>query len=50
MTTLADDQNRETLKQAYKSRRWATRVDKMPADQVIAIVLRLKQQGKIKEK
>ena len=48
MTTLAEDPNRSLLKTVYKSRKWASKVDKMNPDQVIAIVLRLKQQGKIK--
>jgi hypothetical protein len=38
---------REALKGAYKSKSWKTKVDQMSEDQVVAIYLRLKTQGKI---
>lgn len=38
---------REKLKTVYKSKAWAAKVDKMPADQVIAIYKRLQAQKKI---
>lgn len=39
---------REELKKAYpNSQRWHERVDKMPPDQVTAIYIRLRSQGKL---
>lgn len=38
---------REQLKQAYPSKRWAEKVDKMSDSQVIAVLMRLKLQNKI---
>jgi len=38
---------REQLKGVYKNPTWANKVDKMSEDQVIAIYLRLKAQGKL---
>lgn len=38
---------REALKSVYPSKRWATKVNNMPESQVIAVYLRLKQQGKV---
>lgn len=39
---------REALKQAYpRSRRWATKVDKMDDRQVYAVYTRLKAQNKV---
>jgi len=41
-------QQRELLKKAYPhSKTWSSKVNKMPEDQVTAIYLRLKGQGKI---
>jgi len=39
---------RELLKSIYRGKKYAKTVDKMSDSQVIAIVLRLKSQGKIK--
>lgn len=44
MTTT---QERELLKRAYPSKKWAEKVDKMADSQVIAVLMRLKAQGKI---
>ena len=45
---MARDQERTRLKEAYPgSESWARRVDHMTDDQVIAIYLRLKSQGKV---
>ena len=38
---------REAVKAAYPSKRWATKVDAMEDDQVAAVYLRLKAQGKV---
>lgn len=38
---------RDAVKKAYPSRRWATRVDKMDDQTVYAIFTRLKAQNKI---
>lgn len=38
---------REELKRAYPNKKWAEKVDKMPEDQVVAVYMRLRQQGKI---
>ena len=38
---------RELLKTAYPSKKWAEKVDKMSHSQVIAVYYRLKQQGKL---
>jgi hypothetical protein len=38
---------RELIKQAYPTKTWQAKVDKMPESQVTAIYLRLKGQGKI---
>ncbi len=40
-------QDREKLKQAYRGKKWAAKVDKMSDAQVAAILLSLKQQGKL---
>lgn len=40
--------NRELLKQAYPSPKWAKKVDKMSESQVVAVLMRLKAQGKLK--
>lgn len=39
--------DRERLKKAYPSKKWAEKVDKMSEAQVSAVLLRLKSQGKI---
>lgn len=39
---------REQLKKQYPSKTWAAKLDKMSDSQVIAILLRLKLQGKLK--
>lgn len=38
---------RELLKKAYPSKKWAAKVDKMSDSQVAAVYLRLKSQGKV---
>lgn len=38
---------RESIKAVYPGKKWAEKVDKMTEDQVVAVYLRLKQQGKI---
>ena len=40
---------REQLKSVYPSKTWAQKVDKMPDHQVFAVLMRLKQQRKVKE-
>lgn len=44
---MVDRQQREELKKAYPSQRWAEKVDKMSAQQVTAIYIRLRAQGKL---
>jgi hypothetical protein len=41
------NQTREAVKAAYPSKKWSVKVDKMDDDQVAAIYLRLKAQGKV---
>lgn len=41
------DQYREELKKAYPSDQWAKKVDAMRPDQVTAIYIRLRSQGKL---
>jgi hypothetical protein len=41
---------RDAVKEAYRSKAWAAKVDKMSEDQVVAIYMRLKAQGIIEEK
>lgn len=41
------NRKRNELKQAYSGRTWATKVDKMNEQQVAAVYLRLKAQGKV---
>lgn len=43
-----ESKEREAVKAAYPSRKWATKVSKMDDQQVIAVYLRLKSQGKVK--
>ena len=38
---------REALKAVYPSKRWATKVNNMSDNQVIAVYLRFKSQGKV---
>jgi hypothetical protein len=38
---------REQLKGVYKNETWAKKVDNMSDDQVIAVYMRLKAQGKL---
>lgn len=38
---------REAVKAAYSSQKWAHRVDQMSDSQVIAVYMRLKKQGKV---
>jgi len=45
---MTRQQEKELVKQAYPhSKSWASKVDRMPENQVTAIFLRLKQQGKL---
>lgn len=44
---MASNQDRETLKNAYPSRKWAQKVDKMSDSQVVAVLMRLRAQNKI---
>lgn len=44
---MASNQDRETLKKAYPSRKWAQKVDKMSDSQVVAVLMRLRAQNKI---
>lgn len=45
---MATNNERNELKRAYPSKRWADKVDKMKDDQVLAMYRRLQNQGKIK--
>ena len=44
---MADINKREVLKRVYSGQKWQRKVDNMADDQVTAIYLRLKTQGKI---
>lgn len=44
---MGNNQDREQLKRAYPNKKWADKVDKMSDSQVVAVVLRLRQQGKL---
>lgn len=44
---MAEPNKREVLKRVYPSNKWARKVDHMSDDQVTAVYLRLKAQGKI---
>lgn len=44
---MAAKKDRELLKQVYPSKKWAEKVDKMSDSQVVAVMLRLKGQGKL---
>jgi hypothetical protein len=41
------EKKREALKGAYPGKKWADKVDDMSDDQVIALYLRFKGQGKV---
>jgi hypothetical protein len=45
---MAANKERDELKRAYPSKQWAEKVDKMSAEQVIAVYMRLRAQGKIR--
>jgi hypothetical protein len=45
---LSTKTERALLKAAYGGKKWAARVDEMSDAQVIAVIRRLQQQGKIK--
>ncbi|MET0785914.1 MAG: hypothetical protein ABWY25_04350 [Paenisporosarcina sp.] len=45
----AEDKYREELKKAYPSKNFAEKVDKMRPDQVTAIYIRLRSQGKLRK-
>lgn len=45
---MASAAERKLLKDAYPSKKWAAKVDKMSDSQVIAVLMRLKSQGKIR--
>ena len=48
---MAYEKEREALKTVYSGAKWIQKVNKMPDDQVVAIYMRLKLQGKLtKEK
>lgn len=42
------NRERELVKAAYPSRKWADKVDAMTGSQVIAVYMRLRLQGKIR--
>lgn len=44
---MGNNQDRDQLKRAYPSKKWADKVDKMSDSQVVAVILRLRQQGKL---
>jgi hypothetical protein len=44
---MSISQMREALKAAYKSKKWADRVNQMPDGQVYAIFRNLQSQGKV---
>lgn len=44
---MAGNQERELLKKAYPSKKWAEKVDKMSDSQVVAVFMRLKAQRKV---
>lgn len=44
---MGNNSERELLKKVYPNRKWAEKVDKMSESQVVAVVLRLRQQGKL---
>lgn len=44
---MSVDHKRETVKGAYSGDKWKQKVDSMPDDQVTAVYIRLKGQGKV---
>lgn len=46
MATTTKD--RELLKSVYPGKKWADKVDKMSEGQVVAVIMRLRAQNKIK--
>lgn len=44
---MSSASKRELIKQAYPTKTWKAKVDKMPDNQVTAVYLRLKGQGKL---
>ena len=44
---MGNNKEREALKAAYPSNKWAQKVNKMSDSQVIAVYMRLKLQGKV---
>jgi len=44
---MNSNQEREELKKVYPNPRWKEKVDKMSPDQVTAIYIRLRSQGKL---
>jgi hypothetical protein len=44
---MVEPNKREVLKRLYRSAKWARKVDGWSDDQVTAVYLRLKSQGKI---
>lgn len=47
MATGTESREREAVKAAYPSGKWASKVTKMSDQQVTAVYLRLKAQGKV---
>lgn len=45
---MGGNAEREALKKAYPSKKWAQQVDKMTESQVVAIYMRLRAQSKLK--
>lgn len=45
---MSEINNRELVKQAYPTKKWANRVNGMTDSQVFAILSRLRRQGKIR--
>jgi hypothetical protein len=41
------NQKRDAIREAYSNNKWKQKVDEMPNDQVTAIYMRLKSQGKV---
>jgi len=44
---MVTHQERENVKRAYPSKRWADKVDKMSESQIAAVTLRLRRIGKV---
>jgi hypothetical protein len=45
---MVSQNERNLVRNAYPSNAWKSKVDKMPDTQVLAILLRLRNQGKIR--